>query len=467
MAPQLYEVREPRHDWFEGNTWFDPASADPSIDPATGRQRSHMNRAGKRLSDTINGIRNRSEGARGFPPRAPDTVHLMPDYQDDFENPYLSTPTPKATMQYSSPYSTPKTVHYATPYSEPKVTTRQRSNTTESSGVKSSPHLAITRKVLGLHPTAPVTDEHDQAEHSQYFWPKVRLALREPFAEFWGTFTLVLFGDGAVAQVLLSTNQANAPGGDGFGDYQSISWGFGLGLMLGVYVAGDSGAYLNPAATFTNCLLRKLPWRRFPVYLVAQVMGAFCAAGVIYANYISAIDNYEGVGIRTAPPSTTATAGIFATYPQPFVSRANQFFSEFIASAILMFVIFALKDTSNLGTAKGDRWFPLALFFLMFGIGSCFGWQTGFAINLARDFGPRLFTYAVGYQNVWSAGNYYFWIPMVAPFFGCAFGGILYDIFIYTGVSPINEKWFGFYYLVHPRQAAQRRLNEQKQEGLV
>lgn len=399
MAPQLYEVRQPRHDWFEGNTWFDPSAADPSIDPATGQRRSHMNRAGKRLSDTINGMRSRNDGQRTFQPRQPDEVYLMPDYQDEFDNPYLNTPTPKNNVQYATPYTTPK------------VQTRQRSNTVESQGIKSSPHLAITRKILGLHPTAPVVDEHDQAEHNQNLWPKIRLALREPFAEFWGTFTLVLFGDGAVAQVLLSTNQTSAPGGDGFGDYQSISWGFGLGLMLGVYVAGDSGAYLNPAATFTNCLLRKLPWRRFPMYLLAQVMGGFAAAAVIYANYISAIDNYEGVGIRTAPPSTTATAGIFATYPQPFVSRANQFFSEFIASAILMFVIFALKDDSNNGVAKGGgNWFPLALFFLMFGIGSCFGWQTGFAINLARDFGPRLLTYAVGYQNVWSAGNYYFWV---------------------------------------------------------
>ena len=183
--------------------------------------------------------------------------------------------------------------------------------------------------------------------------------------------------------------------------------------MLGVYVAGDSGAYLNPAITFANCIYRKLPWRRFPIYFLAQLLGGFIGAGVIYANYISAIDDIEGVGVRTVPPSPTATAGIFCTYPQPFLPRANMFFSEFIASTILMFVIFALKDDSNIGAGN---LFPLTLFFLIFGLGACFGWETGYALNLARDFGPRLMSYAVGYgHEVWSAGGYYFWVGRSPP----------------------------------------------------
>jgi aquaglyceroporin related protein len=126
---------------------------------------------------------------------------------------------------------------------------------------------------------------------------------------------------------------------------------WGLGVMLGLYVAGDSGAYLNPAVTFSNCMFRQLPWRRFPVYFVAQILGGFVGSGIVYANYISAIDWFEG-GLRTVPPAEKATAGIFCTYPQPFVTKASQFFSEFIASALLMFVIFALKDPSNNGVPK-------------------------------------------------------------------------------------------------------------------
>lgn len=109
------------------------------------------------------------------------------------------------------------------------------------------------------------------------------------------------------------------------------------------------------------------------MFFIGQTLGGFVGAGVVYANYISSIDMYEN-GARTVPPSPTATAGIFCTYPQAQLTKASQFFSEFIASAILMFVIFALKDDSNKGSfSASGEWFPLGLFFLIFGLGSCFG----------------------------------------------------------------------------------------------
>ncbi|KAF2757667.1 aquaporin [Pseudovirgaria hyperparasitica] len=343
--------------------------------------------------------------------------------------------------------------------------------TRKESRASSLPTLQKTRQRLGLHPTVPIIDEHDEEPHNHLIWSKIKLTLREPFAEFWGTFILILFGNGAVAQVLLSVGDTTAPGGNGYGSYQSISWGWGIGIMLGIYVAGDSGAYLNPAVTFCSCLYRKLPWRRFPLYLLAQLLGGFVASGVVYANYINAINDFEGHNVRTVPPSSTATAGIFCTYPKAYLTRASQFFSEFIASAVLMFVIFALKDNGNMGGSKGDKWFPLALFFLIFGIGACFGVETGYAINLARDFGPRLMSYAVGYgSEVWSAGGYYFWVPIVAPFCGCTFGGFLYDAFIYTGESPVNTPWLGLRRIFSPRAAAKARRQRErraKEEGVV
>jgi len=158
--------------------------------------------------------------------------------------------------------------------------------------------------------------------------------------------------------------------------------------MLGVYTGGISGAHLNPAVTLANCIFRKFPWRKFPIYLVAQTLGAFIASGVVYANYKSAIDVFEGgPDIRTVPGySNHSTAGIFCTYPAAFMTTTGQFFSEFIASTLLMFLIYALKDDGNLGAGNLT---PLGLFFIIFGIGACFGWETGYAINLARDFGPR------------------------------------------------------------------------------
>lgn len=280
-------------------------------------------------------------------------------------------------------------------------------------------------------------------EEEQLAWSKIRSNCQDFFSEFLGTMTLILFGDGVVAQVVLS--------GGTKGDYQSISWGWGIAVMLGVYVGGKSGGHLNPAVTFANCLYRGHPWRKLPVYALAQLLGAMTGAAIVYANYKSAFDMFEGgAGIRTVT-GPTATAGVFCTYPAPFMTRTGMFFSEFIASSILMFCIFALADPNNIGAGN---LMPLCLFFLIFGIGACFGWETGYAINLARDFGPRLVSFMIGYgHEVWSAGGYYFWIPMVAPFCGCAFGGFLYDVFIFTGNSPINTPMLGLQRLMRPRKS--------------
>ena len=151
---------------------------------------------------------------------------------------------------------------------------------------------------------------------------------------------------------------------------------WGIGVMLGIYVCGGAGGHLNPAITFVNCVYRKFPWWKLPIYAVAQVLGCLCGAAIIYGNYKSAIDEYEGgAGIRTVPGySLTATAGVFCTYPQPFMTKTGQVFSEIIASAVLVFVIFALKDDNNVGAGN---LVPLMLFFLIFGIGATLGWETG------------------------------------------------------------------------------------------
>lgn len=190
--------------------------------------------------------------------------------------------------------------------------------------------------------------------------------------------------------------------------------------MLAVYCGKKSGGHLNPAVTLANCVFRGHPWRKFPVYAVAQILGAMAGAFIVYGNYRSAIDVFEGgVGVRTVS-GATSTAGIFCTYPADFLNRTAMVWSEFIASTILMFVIFAMADPNN---GNAGELMPLGLFFLIFGIGACFGWQTGYAINLARDFGPRLVSYILGYgTEVWSAGGYYFWvsfppIPCSLPYF--------------------------------------------------
>jgi aquaglyceroporin related protein, other eukaryote len=102
---------------------------------------------------------------------------------------------------------------------------------------------------------------------------------------------------------------------------------WGIGVMFGVYVAGISGAHLNPAVTLANCVFRGFPWRKFLGYTIAQTLGAFFAAAVIYGNYRSSIDQFEGIGIRTVG-GPNSTAGIFSTYPAPHLSTAAQFFGS-------------------------------------------------------------------------------------------------------------------------------------------
>jgi aquaglyceroporin related protein, other eukaryote len=181
-------------------------------------------------------------------------------------------------------------------------------------------------------------------------------------------------------------------------------------FYLGGYASGNSNSHLNPGVTFANCVLRRFPWRKFPGYVLGQILGAFCGALIVYGNYKSAIDVYEGgPNIRTVPGySDTATAGLFWSAPADFMTTTGKFFSEFIGSSIIMFSILAINNHGNTGPGPFP---PLGLFFIILSLSLAFSWETGAAFNLARDFGPRLMTYCVGYgPEVWTAGNHFFWV---------------------------------------------------------
>lgn len=178
--------------------------------------------------------------------------------------------------------------------------------------------------------------------------------------------------------------------------------------MMGVYCGGTSGAHLNPAVTLANCVFRGFSWRKLPIYIIAQTLGAMVACLIVYGNNTSAIDLFEGgAGIRTVG-LPTSTGGIFATYPLDFLTKGGQFYDEFVGTALLLFCLYALLDDGNIGAGNLT---PLGLFIIVYGIGSSFGSNTCYAINPARDFGPRLMTYALGYgSDVWTAGDYYVWV---------------------------------------------------------
>ncbi|MCX6488366.1 MAG: aquaporin family protein [Mycobacterium sp.] len=239
-------------------------------------------------------------------------------------------------------------------------------------------------------------------------------------AEFFGTMILILFGCGVVAQVVTGGKElGTAPGSTG--DYNSIAWGWGLGVCLAVFVAGRlSGAHLNPAVTVALAAFKGFPVRKILPYIAAQALGAFVGALVVRVVYSDAIN-------RVDAGHTKATQGIFSTSPDVGVSLPTAFLDQIVGTAILVAVIFALTSAVNnppLGNTA-----PLFIGLLVVGIGLGWGSNAGYAINPARDFAPRLASWLTGYQDAWFSANgteLYFWVPIIAPVIGGLIGGALF-----------------------------------------
>lgn len=263
---------------------------------------------------------------------------------------------------------------------------------------------------------------------------RTRYAFREYLAEFIGTLILVMFGDGVVAQVTLSRGEA--------GNYTTIAMTWATAVFLGYEAsAGISGGHLNPAVTLSAVLFRGFPFKKLPGYIFSQFMGGFCGALIVYGTYYQSFNDFEG-GWQRSVTGPTATGGIFCTFAQPFLSTQGQVTSEIVSTALLQFGIFSLTDPSN--SPLGPS-FPFGLWMLIFGIGSAFGYQTGYAINLARDFAPRIAASVVGYPSeMWTIYHHYFWVPLSCPFIGALLGAFLYDLLVYQGEdSPLNKADWG------------------------
>ncbi|MFI7601563.1 MIP/aquaporin family protein [Actinoplanes sp. NPDC049681] len=236
-------------------------------------------------------------------------------------------------------------------------------------------------------------------------------------AEFAGTMILILFGVGVVAQVV----------GGGIGDHDSIAWAWGLGVMLGVYVAGRiSGAHLNPAVTIALAAFKGFEWRKVAPYCTAQFLGAFVAALLVRWNYTEVLHQAD-------PNLTIKTQGVFSTLPGNGtlpVGEWGAFRDQIIGTAILLFLILAITDAA--GTPPGANLAPFIIGLLVVGIGMAWGTDAGYAINPARDFGPRLASYFTGYGGAFrdQTGYLYFWIPIVAPIIGGLLGAGLYQVLV-------------------------------------
>ncbi|MFZ1875160.1 MAG: MIP/aquaporin family protein [Chania sp.] len=243
-------------------------------------------------------------------------------------------------------------------------------------------------------------------------------------AEFLGTGLFVFFGAGCLCAAKLA--------GANFGLWEiCIVWG--LGISLAVYLtAGISGGHLNPAITIAMWLFACFPRGKVLGYCVSQIAGAFCGAALVYALYHNLFAETEAAkNMVRGSLESLQLASIFSTYPNPTISVLQASLVEIVITAILMCLVMALTDDGN-GVPRGPL-APLLIGILVAVIGASMGPLTGFAMNPARDFGPKLFAFFAGWGNVAMTGGRdipYFIVPIVAPVIGACLGAAGYRYLI-------------------------------------
>ncbi|XP_015912066.2 aquaporin-7 isoform X2 [Parasteatoda tepidariorum] len=256
--------------------------------------------------------------------------------------------------------------------------------------------------------------------------------MRETFAEFLGTFILVLFGNAmnAVLVFTQSTSSVAAP------------LGWGLALMVAIAVSGEaSGCHANPAITVAFASIGKFKWEKVMPYFFAQYVGAFLASVVLYVLYLESFSNFDG-GYRDIPPNKTATAQIFATYPAEHISVYAALGDQILTSMLFMMIILAITDPRNMNIKKGQ--YPLVIGLALTAVIFAFSYNCGAPLNPARDLSPRIFTALAGWgKKVFSFRGYkFFWVPVVGPHIGFVLGAWAYRLCIELH-WPVDSNDFG------------------------
>jgi glycerol uptake facilitator protein len=233
--------------------------------------------------------------------------------------------------------------------------------------------------------------------------------------------------------------------------YQHAYWGvcitWGLAVTLAIYTTGSvSGCHANPAVTLALAAYRKFSWGKVLPYIAAQVVGGFTGAAFVYVLYAPVINLFNATQHLTRAGG--GAAGVFFTHPGLAVTPMHAFTDEILLTAILIFGIFAITEKYN-EQAPGANSGALIIGFLVAAIGASMGYLEAWALNPARDFGPRLFCFFAGWGSAaFPSPESYWWVPVAGPLLGGVLGGGAYQI------------------LIHPFLPARLRASEPQSEVL-
>jgi glycerol uptake facilitator protein len=230
-------------------------------------------------------------------------------------------------------------------------------------------------------------------------------------AEVIGTAILILLGDGVVAATLLARSKAEN------GGWIVITFGWAMGVAMAVYAVGTfSGAHLNPAVTLGFAVIGNTEWGDVPKYLAGEFVGAFVGATLVWAAYLNHWRPTEDPGLKLA---------VFCTAPA-IRHTANNLITEIIGTFMLVFVVLSFGTVAGIGDSGLT---PLLVGLLVLGIGLSLGGPTGYAINPARDLGPRIMHAILPIPGKGPSDWGYSWIPVVGPIIGGVLGALAFDLF--------------------------------------
>uniref|UniRef100_A0A0M3HU44 Aquaporin n=1 Tax=Ascaris lumbricoides TaxID=6252 RepID=A0A0M3HU44_ASCLU len=261
-------------------------------------------------------------------------------------------------------------------------------------------------------------------DYVERFRPNVHIQsdlIRCALSEFFSTALLMFGGCCVSAQFVLSRGTVNT--------WFGVNIGWGLVLTFAVYAGFYiSGSHLNPAVSFFLFTMGRLSGLKCAVYSIAQTLGAFFGALLTFMIYYDAITSFDGGERQVSGP--LATAGVFATYPKPYLTVIGGLVDQIMGTAFLCICVSLITDKNN---KIPDHLQPLLIGLLVALIGMSVGMNCGYAINPARDLGPRIFTYR----------NYtWFWIPLLGPMIGAVAGAWIYQLCIgkifFLGSQAVN-----------------------------